>query len=112
MQNIKDAAGTTPGCTLLPGDVPSLGCLSIVVVNLINVAFLFLGAACLIFLLYGALLFVLSRGDQKALQKARGTMTYAVIGTVFVLLTFMIINTVTYFLGLPSILSSFTFYQP
>lgn len=100
------------GCVFLNGDVPSLGCLAQIVVNVINIAFLFLGAACLIFLLYGALLFVLSRGDQKALQKAQGTMTYAIIGTVFVGLSFVLVNIVTNAIGLPSILTNFSFYQP
>lgn len=100
------------GCVFLNGDVLSLGCLAQIVVNIINVAFLFLGAACLIFLLYGALLFVLSRGDQKALQKAQGTMTYAVIGTVFVALSFMIVNFVADSLGITGFLSNFSFYQP
>lgn len=116
MQQIKpDGAG----CVLSPkegytgpADVPSLACLAQVVVNVINVAFMFLGAVCLIFLLYGALLFVLSRGDQKALQKAQGTMTYAVIGTVFVALSFMAVNFVASSLGISNFLSNFSFYQP
>ncbi len=110
MEPIKE--DIVPGCTLLQGSVPSLGCLAQVVINVINAAFLFLGAACLIFLLYGALLFVLSRGDQKAVQKARGTMTYAIVGTVFVALSFFLVNIITNVLGLPSFLTNFSFYQP
>lgn len=106
------------GCVFKPenysgtAEAPSLACLAQVVGNIINVAFLFLGAACIIFLFYGALLFVLSRGDQKAVQKARGTMTYAVIGTVLVLSSYLILNLLASLLGLPSPVTGFTFYQP
>lgn len=104
--------GSAPGCVVLPGDVPSLGCLAAVVVNVMNFAFVFLGAVCLAFLFYGSLLFVLSRGDPKAVQKAKGTMTYAIIGTVFVALSFFIVNVITTALGLGNFLQNFTFYQP
>lgn len=100
------------GCFVTSDNVPTLGCLATVVMNVINVAFLFLGAVCIIFLLYGSLLLVLSRGDQKALQKAKGTITYAVIGTVFVLSTFLIVNTFAYFLGIPNLFTTFSFYVP
>lgn len=110
MKEIK--TDVVPGCFVSEGGAPSLSCLAVVVVNVINVAFLFLGAACLIFLLYGALLFVLSRGDQKALQKAQGTMTYAVIGTVFVALSFMLVNFAADSLGIQGFLSKFSFYVP
>lgn len=102
----------TAGCVLQNGDVPSLGCLAQVVANVINIAFMFLGAMCLIFLMYGALLFILSRGDQKALQKAQGTMTYAVVGTIFVALSFAIVTAIATALGYPTFLTDFTFYQP
>lgn len=98
------------GCQIA-GDVPSLGCLSQVVVNVVNVLFTFLGAAALLYLLFGAIKFVTSRGDQKALQSARGTMTYAMIGLIVILLSYTLINFVTKSLGLPSVLDNFTFYQ-
>ncbi|MBI4099633.1 hypothetical protein HY440_01355 [Candidatus Microgenomates bacterium] len=98
------------GCEI-KGDVPSLGCLSQVVTNIIYYLFAFLSAVALLFLLYGAIKFVVSRGDQKALQSARGTMTYAVIGLVLILLSYSIILLITNALGLPNILQNFTFYQ-
>ena len=98
------------GCDIQQG-APSLGCLAQIIPNVINYLFMFLGAVAVIFLLFGALKFVISRGDPKALQSARGTMTYAVIGLVVILLSFAIIQIITNLLGLPSILNNFSLYQ-
>lgn len=107
------------GCVLSPSpnptgkaDIPSLGCLAQIVTNVIGIAFLFLGAVTVLFLLWGAIRFVISRGDPKGIQEAQKTMTYAIIGTVVVLGTFILINMVTTAFGLPNILTSFTFFQP
>ena len=104
------------GCTKIgaegqPVDVPSLACLAQVVVNVIGLALAFLGFVTLVFLLIGAIKFITSRGDQKALQSAKNMMTYAILGAILVIFAFFAVNTVTTMLGLPPILSSFTFYQ-
>lgn len=99
----------------IPGiseDVPSLGCLAQIVTNVIGIAFLFLGAVTVLFLLWGAIRFIISRGDPKGLQEAQKTMTYAIIGAVVVLAAFILINMVTTAFGLPNILTQFTFFQP
>lgn len=107
------------GCVLSPelnptgkADIPSLACLGQIVTNVIGIAFLFLGAVTVLFLLWGAIRFVISRGDPKGIQEAQKTMTYAIIGAVVVLGAFILINMVTTAFGLPNILTSFTFYQP
>ena len=102
-----------PGCTCTGpnGDVPSVGCFAGVVVNVINTALIFLGAVTLIFLLVGALRLVVSRGDPKALEAAQKTMTFAVVGVILVLGSFIIINIITSSLGLGNILTNFTVYQ-
>lgn len=99
------------GCVVLAGGVPSLGCLSQVIANIISVAFIFLGATCLVFLLLGAIKYIFSQGDPKAIQKAKGTITYAIMGTVFVALSFLIVETLAHLLGFPSFLNGFTVYQ-
>ncbi len=112
----KITTGITPGCVLTappggPADIPSLGCLSQVVVNVIQALFMFAGAASLIFLLYASIRFVVSRGDPKGVQAAQKTFTFAIIGTVLIFLSYLAINTVTQLLGLPSILDNFNIYQ-
>lgn len=111
------------GCLLAPGnmpkdvpwlkeDIPSLGCLAQIVTSVLGWTLVFLGAVTLLVLIFGAVRFVVSQGDTKAIQEARKTMTYAVIGAVLVLGSFFIINIVTTALGLPNILTGFTIYYP
>lgn len=111
----------THGCTLLGlagtgasgiADVPSLGCLSQVVVNVVEVAFMFAGFAALIFLIYGAIRFTISRGDAKALQSAQKTITFALLGLIVIVTAYALIGIFTGTLGLPDILKNFTLYQP
>ena len=100
------------GCVFLNGDVPSLGCLAQIIVNIINFAFVFLGAVTILILLFGAIKFITSAGDPKAIQGAQKTMTYAIVGAIVVLASFIIINIFTTALGLPSLLQNFSIYQP
>lgn len=103
---VVDATGKT-----VATDVPSLACFAPIVVNVISLAFAFLGAVTLLFLLYGAIRFVTSRGDPKAIESAQKTMTYAVVGAAVVLASFIIVNLVTTTLGLGNILTNFTIYR-
>lgn len=83
------------------GDPPTFDCLPMAVAGVVKILFMFLGAAGLIYLLWGSLRFVMSGGDPKAIASARGTMTYAVIGLIVILLSFAILNFLGEFLGLP-----------
>ncbi|MCL4390153.1 MAG: hypothetical protein M1484_02650 [Patescibacteria group bacterium] len=103
-------ANAGQGCTFL-GDVPSLGCLSQIIFNVVGDALLFIGIVTLIFLIYGSIRFVLSRGDPKALEAAQKTMTYAVLGMALVVGSFFVVNIITTTLGLPNILEQFTIFR-
>lgn len=120
MQNIRAIAGTSPGCVLLNdsgvidnvnGTTPSLACLAQIIVNIINLAFMFLGAVTLLMLLFGSIKFITSSGDPKALQGAQKTMTYAITGAVVVMMAFVLVNLATQTLGLGTILDKFTLFQ-
>ncbi|OGK16245.1 hypothetical protein A2774_04645 [Candidatus Roizmanbacteria bacterium RIFCSPHIGHO2_01_FULL_39_12c] len=67
--------------------------------NLLNVVIpiLITGAAILllIMLLYGAFLWITSSGNQENLAKAQKTMTYAILGLVVVILSFIIVKVIT-----------------
>lgn len=99
------------GCEIKNGDVPSLGCLADVIVNIINFALSLVAALTLIFLLLGTFRLVISRGDPKALDSAKKTITYAFLGFFLVFFSALIINFVTGRLGLGNILTNFTLYQ-
>ncbi|MCL4397867.1 pilin [Patescibacteria group bacterium] len=93
-------------------DIPSLGCLAQVIVSVINWAFVFLGAVTLLMLLWGAIRFVTSGGDPKAVQGAQKTITYAIVGIIVVLGAYVIVSVITTALGLPNPLQNFRLYQP
>lgn len=113
--DIKDGCVQTitdPNSKKTYTDVPSLGCLSQIIVNIIDIAFVLLGFIAIVFLLMGAIKFVISRGDPKAIQSAQKTMTFAIAGVILICLSFVIINIITTTLGLPDLLKNFTIYQP
>ena len=93
--------GSAWSCHILNGDVPTLECIGMVIIRIINALFMFSAAVALIYLLWGSIKFILSSGDPKAVMSAKNTMTFAVIGLVLILSAFAVINFFTTFLGLP-----------
>lgn len=108
---------TKPGCMVASPlgantyDVPTLACLGQVVSNFIYLLLAFVGFVALVIFLSGAIKFVISRGDPKAIQSAQKTMTYAIIGLVIIIFSYTIINLITDTLGLPNLFTNFTIYQ-
>lgn len=91
-------------------DVPTLGCLTLIVKRIVLVAFMFLQALAVLFVLVGSLRYVTSRGDVKAVQEAQRTIVYALIGAALVLGSFVLLNFIFTLLGKESLFSSFSFY--
>lgn len=56
------------------------------------------GILCIIFIILGGLKFVTSGGDEKKLASAKGTLTYAIVGLIVIILAFVILQVVQYFL--------------
>ncbi len=106
----KITSGVVSGCQVI-GDVPSLACLAVVVANVVQAALLFVGAAALFFLLFAAAQMIISRGDPKGLQKARGTATWALLGALLIFGAYFAITFVTEMFHLPNILRNFSFFQ-
>jgi uncharacterized membrane protein len=57
-----------------------------------NIALLVVASLSVIFLVYGAIQYVTSRGDTQAAEKAKGTITYAIVGIVIAILAYAIVN--------------------
>lgn len=103
-------ANEAQGC-VITGDVLSLGCLAQIISNVVSVALTFLGLTTLVFLIIGAVKYVTSSGDPKAIQTAQKTMTFAIIGAVIVLGSFILINVITTALSLPNPVVNFSIFQ-
>ena len=83
--------------------VATLSCIPTVLGNIIYWLFALIGIAAVIFVIYGGAKFVLSGGDPKQVEGARKTITYALIGLVIVVMSFAIINLVSYVTGVTCI---------
>jgi hypothetical protein len=71
--------------------------------------YLFAGAGLLLllFLLYGGLSLMLSRGDPKAVEAAKGRITGAVIGFVIVFIAYWLVQIIGRILGIGEIVKIF-----
>jgi hypothetical protein len=79
--------------------VATLRCIPDVFSNLVNGALIFAGSVAVILIIYAGINLVMSGGDQKKVQGARQTLTFAIIGLVIVLCSFGIIYFIGYLTG-------------
>lgn len=89
---------------LIPGlKVPSSGIdywTQNVIPFAIDVLLFLVFISSLIMLIFGGVMWITSRGEKEGLAKAKATVTYAIIGLVLGLASFIIVNTLGYFLGI------------
>lgn len=83
--------------------VAKLTCIPAVFQNLISSALLFSGVVALFFIIFSGIKLMLSQGDPKQVEGARHTLTYAIAGLLLVLLSFTIINLISYVTNVPCI---------
>ena len=65
-----------------------------VVVNLVKVVLALSGIASFIYILAGAFSYITSGGDDKAIMKAKATLTYAIAGLIVVVASYFIVQTI------------------
>ena len=58
----------------------------------LNLLFIAAFILALLFLLFGGIQWIISGGDKTKIEKARNTLTYAIVGLILVLLALFIIN--------------------
>jgi hypothetical protein len=87
----------------LDNDVATLQCIPIVLKNVVSAALLFSGTIALILIIISGIKFITSKGDQKQVDTAKRTLTYAVLGLIIILLSFFIINFISYITGVKCI---------
>lgn len=83
-----------------PQDVATIGCVSVIIQNIINAALVLAGVVALIFIVWSGIQLIMSRGDQERIASAKKTLTFAIIGLVFLLLSFALFNFVLSELGI------------
>lgn len=78
-------------------DVATIRCIVPLFGNLVQGVLALTGVALFVMLVVGGYNFLLSGGDQKKLEVAKGTLTNAVIGLVVIVCAYLIIKTVQVF---------------
>lgn len=59
------------------------------------------GFAALMMLIFGGFRYIVAQGDPKAVQAARGTLTWAIVGLVMVIVAWLVLAFLADFLNLP-----------
>ena len=80
------------GC--LENGVATLRCLPVVFHNAVSGFLIFIGAVAMFYIIYSGFKLITSGGDPKQIEAARKIMTFAIIGVVVVLSSFLILNLV------------------
>jgi cytochrome bd-type quinol oxidase subunit 2 len=71
--------------------------ISTLITNLTKYAVEFIGIVCIIFLIIGGIQYITSGGNQEGMQKAKATLTWAIIGLILVLSAYAVVNFFTDF---------------
>lgn len=75
--------------------------------NVMMVAVSLIGFAGFVMLIFGAFRYLISGGNSKGTEGARNTIMYAVIGLILALSSFVILNLIAQFTGIPSLTTFF-----
>lgn len=83
---------SVPGCTDGPaGDVATIKGLECAFGNFISVILALAGIVLFLMLVVGGFRYLVSGGDPKAVEAAKGTITQAILGLVILVLAFLIL---------------------
>src|SRR5438552_16879341 len=91
-------AAWDPTC-LVSTDVATIQCLESLFTNVVQAVLSLAAVALFAMFVVGGFSFLFSGGDQKKLEKARGTLTNAIIGLVVIVAAFLILRTISVLTG-------------
>lgn len=78
--------------TCVENGVATLKCLPVAINNIATFLILFSSVIAVFLIVYSGIKFVNSHGDPQAVESARKTLTYAIIGLVFIVMCFFILK--------------------
>lgn len=85
--------------------VATISCIPAVFSNIINALLMFVGLFSLVIFIVAGFKFIHSGGDPKKLEGARNNFVFGILGLLIVLLSFAIINIISYVTGIDCIKS-------
>lgn len=80
--------------------IQGLGCM---LANVLSVTLTLLGIAGFIMMIYAAFNMMIMGGNSQATEKSRSTITFAIVGVILALSSFIIINLISEFTGIEAI---------
>jgi hypothetical protein len=83
-----------PGCGT--GQTPTLDCIFPLITNIVYWALIFAGVLAVFLVIYAGIRLITSGGDPKTVLASRNILTFAIAGLVLILLSFFIINFISY----------------
>ncbi len=86
------------------GGVATIQGIECLIANVLSVAITLIGITGFVMMILGAFRYLVSGGNSKETETARKTLTYAVIGLVVALSSYVILNLIAEFTGVESIL--------
>ncbi len=99
---IKDAAGKS---VCVQDGVATIRGLECIVYNILQIAISGIGLAGFVMFIIGSFQYLLSGGQPKGTEGGRNTMTFAVVGLVVALSSWIIINFIATFTGIDAFLN-------
>ena len=85
------------GC--VKDDVATLECIPVVVQNVINALVVVAGIVAVFMIIWAGYKYVMSEGDAEKISSARKTLIYAIVGLIFIFLSFVFLNVIAEFTG-------------
>ena len=73
------------------GDITDI---RLIIARVISAALSLVGSFALLMFVYGGVFWLTSRGETKAIQKGKDTITWAVLGLVIIFSAYVIVNTI------------------
>ena len=102
--------GTGDAACVIDGVVTIRG-LECVVENILTIAVSAIGFGGFVMLIIGSFQFLLSGSDTKGVEGGKSTMSYAIIGIILAMTSWMILNFIATFTGVQTITRFTTFFQ-
>jgi hypothetical protein len=99
-QIITDANGKTT-------EVATLSCLPVIFANLLTVILGFAGLMTILMFMLGSFKFMHAGGNPEIIKGAKNRFTYAMLGLVIVILSFVVISIISYVTGVKCLLNLF-----
>ena len=75
-------------------DPAKIGAIGDVLERVMYIVFPAAGLICVVFIIIGGYMWIASAGDPAKVKQAQGTLTWAIIGLVFVLISTLVVKTI------------------